>query len=45
MTCGLYVTFSMVYKTSFWELFFKIHNSLTFKNHILMKEGQFGLNY
>lgn len=45
MTYGLYVTFSMVYKPSFLELFFKTHNALTFKKYILMKEGQFGLNY
>lgn len=44
MTCGLYVTVPVVYKTSSWELFFKMHNALTFKK-ILMSEGQFDINY
>lgn len=38
MTCGLYVTLPMVYKTSFWELFFKMHNTLTFKKHFYEEE-------
>lgn len=38
MACGLYVTVPMVHKTSFWELFLKMHCALTFKKRSY-KEG------